>query len=102
MKESLNVEGLRPVDIVNEKEDTEVKSKLLGMSSLIYRANIKDTIVSSFWTSDLWFLGSTYMQLPILVHFQTVRGPFGPESNWTFAQHYFCTTIGNSTRIRNV
>ena len=57
MKESLNVEGLRPVDIVNEKEDTEVKSKLLGMSSLIYRANIKDTIVSSFWTSDLWFVG---------------------------------------------
>lgn len=56
MKESFNVEGLRPVDIVNEKEDTEVKSKLLGMSSLIYRANIKDTIVSSFWTSDLWFL----------------------------------------------
>ena len=37
MKESLNVEGLRPVDIVNEKEDTEVKSKLLGMSSLIVR-----------------------------------------------------------------
>ena len=37
MKESLNVEGLRPVDIVNEKEDTEVKSKLLGMSLLIVR-----------------------------------------------------------------
>ena len=36
MKESLNVEGLRPVDIVNEKEDTEVKSKLLGLGS--YRA----------------------------------------------------------------
>ena len=39
MKESLNVEGLRPVDIVNEKEDTEVKSKLLGMSS--YRAHTR-------------------------------------------------------------
>ena len=42
MKESLNVEGLRPVDIVNEKEDTEVKSKLLGMGSYLakfYRAH---------------------------------------------------------------
>ena len=44
MKESLNVEGLRPVDIVNEKEDTEVKSKLLGMGSYLakfYRAYIR-------------------------------------------------------------
>jgi len=31
MKESRNVEGHRPVDIVNEKEDTEVKTKLLAM-----------------------------------------------------------------------
>ena len=34
MKESRNVEGHRPIDIVNEKEDTEVKSKLLGNGSL--------------------------------------------------------------------
>ena len=34
MKESRNVEGHRPVDIVNEKEDTEVKTKLLGIGSI--------------------------------------------------------------------
>ena len=39
MKESRNVEGHRPVDIVNEKEDTEVKSKLLGMSSYFNAEN---------------------------------------------------------------
>lgn len=36
MKESRNVEGHRPVDIVNEKEDTEVKTKLLGIGSIAY------------------------------------------------------------------
>ena len=64
MKESLNVEGLRPVDIVNEKEDTEVKSKLLGLGS--YRAKflsytygpwnilyVKYMVVQHYWYAKI-------------------------------------------------
>ena len=45
MKESRNVEGHRPIDIVNEKEDTEVKSKLLG-NGLLFRAFVQAIVHS--------------------------------------------------------